>query len=345
MHSRRKLLSSLVVIPLLALAACGSGASGATNGDASSSANGKTASSANGKTVKLRVGFAPTAVRSPVYLGVKEGFFEEEGLDVTPVPLNGNAAITAALNGGSVDVGGVSTDGFVVATANGVKMKAVATAGDQPAPAGVASHDSTNAIIVAKGSSIKSPKDLEGKTVAVNELKGLFQLATAASMRRAGADPSKVKYIAMSFPQSLQAVEAGRVDAAAEVEPFITQGLLKGGRLVLNLYPYDPAKQESWVVGLYAMTDSYLSEHPDVATRFARAITKANAFAQKNPDAVREILPSYTEVSDAVLQKMILPHWRDEPLSVEDLQAMSDALVKNNFIKNAPDVKALMFTG
>ena len=74
--------------------------------------------------------------------------------------------------------------------------------------------------IVGKDSPIKSAKDLEGKTVAVNTLNNIVHLMALAWVDKNGGNSSKIKFVEIPFPQMEPALVAGKVDAISVQEPF-----------------------------------------------------------------------------------------------------------------------------
>ena len=84
----------------------------------------------------------------------------------------------------------------------------------------VRGSNETHAIVVGKDSPIKSAKDLEGKTVAVNTLNNIVHLMAMAWVDKNGGNASKVKFVEIPFPQMEAALIAGKVDAISVQEPF-----------------------------------------------------------------------------------------------------------------------------
>ena len=77
--------------------------------------------------------------------------------------------------------------------------------------------------IVGKNSSVRRFKDLEGKTVGVNSLKGNWEVALLEAVKLDGGDPTKVKRVAIAFPDQLAALRQGRVHAVSTFQPFAAQ--------------------------------------------------------------------------------------------------------------------------
>jgi NitT/TauT family transport system substrate-binding protein len=67
--------------------------------------------------------------------------------------------------------------------------------------------------VVTREASIRTAADLAGKRVAVNTLKNIGDTTIRASVRKAGGDPSSIKFVELAFPDMPAALQAGRVDA------------------------------------------------------------------------------------------------------------------------------------
>ena len=58
---------------------------------------------------------------------------------------------------------------------------------------------------------MKTPKDLEGKTIAVNTLNNICGVTINATLEEKGVDVSTLKYTEVPFPEMVAALEKGRV--------------------------------------------------------------------------------------------------------------------------------------
>src|SRR3954471_19252233 len=213
---------AVVVLLAAALTAAGCGSSAGGGGGGKGPAT-------------LQVGVIPIADVAPLYLGIKKGFFKAEKLTIKPKPAPGGAAIVAATVSGEDQIGFSNTTSLLIANSKNVPVKLIAQG-----VIGAAKADpkqAWDAVLVKKGSSIKTPKDLEGKTVAVNTLQNVGPLTINTALKAQGVDYKKVKYAEIPFPDALGALATGRVDAAWEVEPFVSLGKSQGDTALL--YPYD----------------------------------------------------------------------------------------------------------
>ena len=294
MGGTRRKLSALAAVAALALAGCGDDDGGGAGGG----------SSAGPK--KLVVGVIPIAPVAPLYVGMKQGFFKEEGLEIEPKFEQGGVNVVTAVVAGDWDMGFSNTVSLMTASSKGLPLKMI-TSG----VSGETERDKAwGALIVKKGGPIKEPKDLEGKTVSVNTLNNVPHMVALRSLEKAGMDTDKVKFTEIQFPEAQASVEKGRVAAAWVVEPFVTISTVFGGSEAL-LHPYIDTVPDL-TVSTYFTSDKLIKEDPEAVDGFIRAMNKSLDYAAANPDAVREIVGEYTEIQPKAAAKMRLPVWHQD---------------------------------
>ena len=99
---------------------------------------------------------------------------------------------------------------------------------------GTSEADNWQNILVKGSSSIRTPADLAGKTIAVNALKGVGEVMIKAALKKVGVDPNSIKLLALPFPAMRSALNNGQVDAIWTPEPFLSQALTTdGARIVM----------------------------------------------------------------------------------------------------------------
>jgi NitT/TauT family transport system substrate-binding protein len=269
------------------LAGCGGGGSGGGN--------------SNGPAT-LKVGVLPITDVAPLYLGIKQGYFKHEKLTIKPQVMQGGAEVTAAIVSGNLDIGFSSVEPLMIARSKNIPVKIVSQ-GVQAAPSTAQSWDG---LMVKGNGPIHSPKDLEGKTIAVNALKNMNELAVRTVLTRDGVDASKIKFIEVPFPDMPAAVQTGRVDAATAVEPFVTASEAAGSRKLLSFFA---GMQPKMTIATYFASTPYIGKHAGVVRRLIAAMKQSLEYAQTDHAAVRQIVGSYTKIPATVAQKMNLPYW------------------------------------
>jgi NitT/TauT family transport system substrate-binding protein len=283
---------------LLALAGCAlvfAGCGGSTTSPTS-------AGGGSGKPTTVKVGVIPIADVAPLYVGMKQGYFEDEGLTIKPQIADGGAAIAASVLSGENQFGFSNVVSLVTARSKKLPLQIVS----QGASGYKSENEAFDTLLVPKSSAIRQARDLEGKTVAVNALNNVGPLSINYAVEQGGGDPKKVKYIEVPFPEMIPAVESGKVDAAWVVEPFASQGLAAGDRSIFA--PFE-AVSPDLTIAAYFTTEQYIKQNPDVVDRFVRAMQKSLAHAAQHPEAARRAVLTYTKIPPAAAQKMRLPNW------------------------------------
>jgi NitT/TauT family transport system substrate-binding protein len=320
---RRLFVGLTAVSVLTAATACGSSEGGGPDDSGSS-----------GGTTTVKVGLIPIVDVAPLYLGQQKGFFEERGLKLSFSSAQGGAAIVPGVVSGQFQFGFSNMTSLMIAQSNDVPVKAVANG---IASTGVAGKD-FEALTVKGDSPVKSPKDLEGKKVAINTLKNINETAVRASVRKAGGDPDKVELVELAFDQMPAALDGGRIDAAMVVEPALATVKSQGGREISNPM-IDIAPKLT--VAMYFTSAQYAKRNPEVVKKFQEATAESLAYADAHPDEVREIVTTYTKIPADVLAKVTLPKWPSEPdrAAIGELARLGEA---DGLFEKAPDLDELL---
>jgi NitT/TauT family transport system substrate-binding protein len=266
--------------------------------------------------------------------GVKKGFFKKRGLDVTVEPVQGGAAVVPAVLSGKVDIGGSNLVTILLGASKKLPLKIIA-------PGTYASKNPKgdfSGILVSKKSDIRTASDLEGKTLAVNALKNVAEVTAKASLAKQGVDVSSLKLAEVDFPDMIPALEQGRVDAAVVIEPFVSQGLAAGDRVIDR--PYVGTKP-GLQIGCYFTSDKYLQANGDVVKRFHQGVADTAAEVKKDPAAFRTFLAQASKIPPAAAKKSVLPAWQadSDPAS---LDLLASQMARFGIVKGKPDTSELL---
>jgi len=289
-----------------------------------------------GKPATLKVGVIPIVDVAPLYVGIEKGFFKQEKLTIKPQVAEGGAAIVPAVVSGDDQIGFSNATSLIIAGSKNLPVQIIAqgvAGGKKPT-----AKQAYDAVLVKGNSSIRSPKDLEGKTIAVNTLQNVGPLTVNTALKQRGADYKKVKYVEVPFPDMNSALQAGRVDAVWVVEPFVTQGLAQGARPLL--YPFEQTAP-TFTVATYFASKQYIEKNGDVVDRFVRAINKSLQYSQTHPQEVRKVVLSYTKIPRPAAEKMILPHWSQD-LGRPTIEKTSQLAKEYGFVKTEPSLDELI---
>jgi NitT/TauT family transport system substrate-binding protein len=232
----------------------------------------------------------------PLDLGIAKGFFDKQSITIKKTTLQSGNDIILAMANHNGDIGYVGYVPMMIARTSGIPFTLV-TASEVE---GTSINDNWQNILVKGSSSIRTPADLAGKTIAVNALKGVGEVVIKAALKKDGVDPNSIKLLALPFPSMRSALANGQVDAIWTPEPFLSQALnIDGARIVMAP---GPTLGNYFPNGGYGALQDWVSKNPDLARRFRVAMNESLVYAQTHPDEIRAMLPSGT-------QNVRLPIW------------------------------------
>jgi NitT/TauT family transport system substrate-binding protein len=280
----------------------------------------------------LKVGVIPISALAPLYLGIAKGFFRDEHLTIEPSAAQGGAAIIPAVLNGDEQIGFTNVVSFMLAISRGLPLRNVIAGAQAIGENGL----STSAVLVAGASPIKTLKDLEGKTIAVNALNNIGDITIKAVMDKGGADSSKVKFVEVGFPEMPSALAQGRVDAIWAEDPFQTIARRAGARVLFKNYDeFDP----KLTLANYFTSTDYYNAHRDVMARFTRAMNVSLKYAIAHPAEARQTITDYAKLDPALAAVILLPGWTPE-VNMESMELLQASMIKYGILAQPVDLRA-----
>jgi NitT/TauT family transport system substrate-binding protein len=316
----RTRLVSLITITALAVSTAGCGGSNSSSGGKPDAVD------------KIKVGVIPIVDVAPIYLGKAQGFFTKRNIDVTLEQAQGGAAIVPAVVSGQYQFGFSNVVSLMLAQAQNVPIKAVANGnnatGDPKKDFGM---------LVVKDPAITTAKDLAGKTVATNTLKNIVDTSVKQIVTQAGGDPSQVKFVELGFPDMAAALDAGRVQGIFVVEPFLSAALAKGWHTVGSFADVQPGL----TISAYFTSQQEIAKDPDLVSRFTAAMKESLTYAQAHPEAVQQVVTTYTTIKADQAAKMTLPKFSSD-IDTSSINTMNQLLVQQGLLKSPVDTSKLL---
>jgi len=222
--------------------------------------------------VSFRLNWYLGGLHVPFYYGKEKGIYAAEGIDLTINEGRGSANTVQVVAAGS-DTFGLADSSSVVATAaKGADIKSV-----------MSLLNSTGFSVVSLAETgIKTPKDLEGKRLAVSAGDPLGQLFQALAAYNK-LDVSKITMVQVDPAAKVVAVLEKRADGllgGADDQYFLIK------QRGLHPAALRFADNGANIVGMTIVTRTELIKtNPDLVRRFVRATAKAWEEAKKNPGA------------------------------------------------------------
>jgi NitT/TauT family transport system substrate-binding protein len=283
----------------------------------------------------ITVGILPLAGLAPLWYGVEEGYFEEEGLDVSFEIGQGGAQLAPSVLNDEYQFAIGEYMSIMQARENDVPIQVFSnlTNGADAPDQGI------NALLVAPDSGIAGVDDLAGKTFAVNGLNGVEDVAIRAFLDEHGVDSSGIDFVEIPFPDMNAAVESGEVDVASQPEPFVTLGEQAG--LVNVLDPFYEALP-SLPLGLIFASEAWLDDNLETAEAFDRALERSIE-ASSDEAAMREAIVANTDMEAELVDEIALDHWSGE-VDTTTLATLAELAVKYGALEEEPDLDSLVWT-
>lgn len=284
MKIRTLALGGLAAAAALSLVAC-SASPGASDAAADTDAAGTEAP------VTLRVQAQNSIAAEPLYMGIEEGFFAEEGLEIEVVDLPDIAAATAALQANKLELAFVPTISALQMARQDVPITLIAASdGINPAAQDASLEEQRDytsvGVYTSPGSGITDIEGLAGAKIAVPELKGQPDGTITSVLHEAGVDTTGIEWMNLGFVPALEALKGDQIDAAFLVSPFSLEADAEGMARVMNpsvdFYPRGSATT-GW-----AASDSWADENAETVAKFQRAIAKSAEWAIDNLEQTKE---------------------------------------------------------
>nr|AIS85891.1 NMT1/THI5 like domain-containing protein [Verrucosispora sp. MS100047] len=319
----RRGAASLLAAALLGTAVTGCGSDQAT--DAAGTDDGLTT---------ITLASSPLGHLAPIYLAEDKGIFARHGLKVEVDTETSDLTSVPSVLAGKVDFATGDLTTLIVARTQGLDVKAVVPASASTGKAGA----DYGALVVAADSGITSPKQLEGKTVAVNILTNIAAAAAREAVRADGGDSESLKLVEIPFPQVPAAISEGRVAGAWVVEPFLSAAKAQGA-VPIGWGFTDLA--EDLTVSAWYTSGALVTRKPEVVTAFRTAIREAYAYAREHEDEVRAKIPTFTQITPEVAAKITITGWRDE-VSRQAAEKLAGYARRDGLINTTPDLDELI---
>ena len=267
------------------------------------------------------------------YYGVDQGFFANAGINADVQALANGSTIMAAVLGGALDTGNTDLTQLANAYNRGVDVGVVAAG---------ALYDSklpTISLCVRKDSPLKTPKDFEGQTIAVPNLKSTGGISISEWLVRGGADLSKVKFFEMLFPEMGPALASGRVAAALNGEPFLTDAK-NDIRRIVNPYDY---VAKNFYTGVWFAKRSWLNANVAAARSFTTAMYATARWANAHQSDSAVIAARLTKLDVQKVRSFVRNTFATS-LEVRYAQPLLDIAFKYKLIDKPTSASDLFWT-
>jgi ABC-type nitrate/sulfonate/bicarbonate transport system substrate-binding protein len=239
----------------------------------------------------------------PVFIGVKKGFFEAEGVKVDIIYVQSSANLVQQLAAGSLDI--TMSTGLV---------DPIRAAGQKAPLAIVRLEVQAPPYALLSKAAIKDMKDLKGKVISLGGPKDITKIYVERMLKPHGVNPGEFDMVfAGATSARASALQAGAVDAAILLPPFNFHAIAAGFNELGLTVDYAPELPFSGTV----VNRNWAAKNPDVLKRILAAHIKSVAWFYDPKNRV-EAVAMMAEASK---------------IKTEDVEKSYDFFVKGKFFE------------
>ncbi|MDY0743719.1 aliphatic sulfonate ABC transporter substrate-binding protein [Paucibacter sp. R3-3] len=277
---------------------------------------------------ELRLDYAYYSPSSLVLrrFGWLEEDFKKDGVPVRWVLSAGSNRALEYLNAGSIDIGSTAGLAALLGRANGNPIRAPY----------IFSRPEWTALVVRHDSNIKTLADLKGKKVAATKGTDPY-LFLLRALHVAGLKRDDIEHVALQHADGRAALEQGRVDAWAGLDPLMAASELdQGSRLIYRNVAFN-------TYGFLNVREEFLANQPQAVRRVIAGYERARQWILANTTEAAKILSEEAKVSlpVALLQIKLrtdLSHPLPTAEHVQALQAAAPILLSEQLVRPGTDL-------
>jgi NitT/TauT family transport system substrate-binding protein len=235
----------------------------------------------------LSIGYSVWVGYGPLFIAADQGYFAEEGLDVTLVNVENPADRFVAMAGGQLQ--------GLVTTLDTLSQYCIA---DTPFKTIFGLDESSGGDGIVADPSITSVADLAGKNIGVSQ-GTVSNFLLEYVLQQNGMSADDINIVNMSQGDVPAALAAGRIDAGVTWEPHLSRSVDNGAVLLV-----DSSATPGLIVDIAVLRGDVIDANPEAAQGLLNAWNKSIDFWKANPDEAAQImsegLGSFYDSADAV---------------------------------------------
>ena len=312
----RKFLGLTLCAALITAMAAGCGSKKESSQGSSSSA-----------TVKVTLNeVAHSIFYAPMYVAIENGYFADEGLDITLVNGSGADNVMTSLISGDADIGFMGPEATVYVYNQGAQNYAVNFA--------QLTQRAGNFLVAREEEPDFTWQDLKGKTVLGGREGGMPEMIFEYVLTLNNIDPKNDLTIIQNvdFGLTAEAFASGTADYTVEFEPFATSLEMNGnGHVIASL-----GEDSGYVpYTCFSALESYIQAHPDIIQAFTNAIQKGLDYVGSHtPAEIADVIQPQFEETDTDKLIAIIDRYAAQDTWKEDCIFTEEAF---NLLQNILD--------
>ncbi|SOC80274.1 ABC-type nitrate/sulfonate/bicarbonate transport system, substrate-binding protein [Salinimicrobium sediminis] len=272
---------------------------------------------------KIKVGGVPEHFNLPWHLGIEEGAFRSNGVDLTwrDFP-DGTGAMCKALRNKEIDVAVILTEGIIKDILNGNEALIVQEYIASPLIWGV--H-------VAAESNFRTPEDLKNQKVAISRYGSGSHLMAFVNARNMGWDPSELEFeVVGNIEGAVEALQTGKAGYFMW-EHFTTKPLVDKG--IFRRVADCPTPWSCFVI---AVRKEFLEQEQATVQNMLKTLNTITRDFKKIPKVEVALARKYDQKVEDIEQWLKITNWSQKQISVQEIQKVQEQLFELGLI---PEIK------
>lgn len=283
------------------------------------------------KGASLVLDFTPNAVHSGIYAAQGQGLYRDAGIDLKVQQPGESTDAPKLLAAGRTDFAILDIHDLGIARESGLDLVGVMPIVQRPLAAVIARGDG----------SVRSPRDLEGRTVGVTGLPS-DEAVVDSEVGADGGDPAKVDEVTIGF-NAVSSLAAGRVDAATGFWNAEGVALQRQG-IPIRIFRVDRYGAPPYPELILTTSRHTLDRDPGLVRAVVEATRRGYAFTERHPaQALGDLLaadPALDRADQQAQLKALLPDLRPDPFDPTVLREWAAWDLTHGLLERPLDVNA-----
>lgn len=239
-----------------------------------------------------KITLAYSATTDSVFAEVAQqlGYFEEEGLEVTPhLHPYGKLALQEVLDG-TADFATAAETPVMLAVMKGAKISVIAT---------IQTSNRNTAIVARKDKGILTPADLKGRTIGTTlGTSGDFFMDAFLAVH--GIARKDMKVLDVKAEKLQNTLMRGDVDAVSAFNPYVVRLQKKLGNRGITFYDENIYTQTFNIVA----GREFINRNPGTVRKMLLALIKAEEFVMQNPEEAQKLVADISRLDIGMVREV-----------------------------------------
>ncbi len=279
----------------------------------------------------LVLDFTPNAVHSGIYAARGEGFYRDAGVDLQIRQPGESTDAPKLLAAGRTDFAILDIHDLGIARERDLDLVGVMPIVQRPLAAVIARADG----------SVRSPRDLEGRTVGVTGLPS-DEAVVDSEVSADGGDPAEVDEVTIGF-NAVASLAAAKVDAATGFWNAEGVALRRQG-VPVRTFKVDEYGAPPYPELILTTSRRTLAREPELVDAVVDATRRGYAFTERDPGRAMDDLlaadPALDRAEQAAQLRVLLPDLHPMPFDPRVLRAWAAWDLEHGLLQHRVDVDA-----